>query len=73
MADDDQKAVVMATAESCMAELNDTAAAVTASSSALYTAVLTYVPEASGLPWAARLTPARPSTTPHPSCSRPAI
>ena len=34
MADDDQKAAIMATAESCMAELNETATAETASSSA---------------------------------------
>lgn len=46
MADDDQKAAIMATAESCMAELNETATAETASSSALYTAAMTYVPEA---------------------------
>ena len=46
MADDDQKAAIMATAESCMAELNKTATAETASSSALYTAAMTYVPEA---------------------------
>ena len=36
----------MATAESCMAELNETATAETASSSALYTAAMTYVPKA---------------------------
>ena len=42
MADDDQKAAIMATAESCMAELNETATAETASSSALYTAAMTY-------------------------------
>lgn len=41
MADDDQKAAIMATAESCMAELNETATAETASSSALYTAAMT--------------------------------
>ena len=69
MADDDQKAAIMATAESCMAELNETATAETASSSALYTAAMTYVPKA----MAARWTPARPSTTPHPSCTHPAI
>ena len=46
MADDDQKAAIMATAESCMAELNETATAETASSSALYTAAMTYVPKA---------------------------
>lgn len=46
MADDGQKAAIMATAESCMAELNETATAETASSSALYTAAMTYVPEA---------------------------
>lgn len=46
MADDDQKAAIMATAESCMAELNETATAETASGSALYTAAMTYVPEA---------------------------
>ncbi len=34
MADDDQKAAIMATAESCMAELNTTATAETASNSA---------------------------------------
>ena len=44
MADDDQKAAIMATAESCMAELNTTATAETASNSALYTAAMTYVP-----------------------------
>ena len=36
----------MATAESCMAELNTTATAETASNSALYTAAMTYVPQA---------------------------
>lgn len=46
MADDDQKAAIMATAESCMAELNETATAETASNSSLYTAAMTYVPEA---------------------------
>ena len=46
MADDDQKAAIMATAESCMAELNTTATAETASNSALYTAAMTYVPQA---------------------------
>ena len=46
MADDDQKAAIMATAESCMAELNETATAETASNSALYTAAMTYVPQA---------------------------
>ena len=46
MADDDQKAAIMATAESCMAELNETATAETASGSALYTAAMTYVPQA---------------------------
>ena len=46
MADDDQKAAIIATAESCMAELNETATAETASSSALYTAAMTYVPKA---------------------------
>ena len=46
MADDDQKAAIMATAESCMAELNTTATAETASNSALYTAAMNYVPQA---------------------------
>ena len=46
MADDDQKAAIIATAESCMAELNETATAETASNSALYTAAMTYVPQA---------------------------
>ena len=46
MADDDQKAAIMATAESCMAELNTTATSETASNSALYTAAMTYVPQA---------------------------
>ena len=46
MADDDQKAAIMATAENCMAELNTTATAETASNSTLYTAAMTYVPEA---------------------------
>ena len=46
MADDDEKASIMATAESCMAELNETATAETASNSALYTAAMTYVPTA---------------------------
>ena len=40
------KAAIMATAESCMAELNTTATAETASNSALYTAAMTYVPQA---------------------------
>ena len=48
MADDDQKAAIMATAESCMAELNTTATAETASNSALYTAAMTYVPAGDG-------------------------
>ena len=46
MADDTQKASIMATAESCMEELNRTATAETASGSALYTAAMTYVPQA---------------------------
>ena len=46
MADDTQKAAIMATAESCMEELSRTATAETASSSALYTAAMTYVPQA---------------------------
>ena len=45
-ADDDQKAAIMATAESCLAELSETATAETASNSALYTAAMTYVPQA---------------------------
>ena len=46
MADDPQKASIMATAESCMEELSRTATAETASGSALYTAAMTYVPQA---------------------------
>lgn len=46
MADDTQKAAIMATAESCMEELSRTATAETASGSALYTAAMTYVPQA---------------------------
>ena len=46
MADDTQKASIMATAESCMEELSRTATAETASGSALYTAAMTYVPQA---------------------------
>ena len=46
MADDDQKAQIMATAEDCLTELNETATAETASNSALYTAAMTYVPKA---------------------------
>ena len=46
IADDDQKAAIMATAESCLAELSETATAETASNSALYTAAMTYVPQA---------------------------
>lgn len=46
MADDSQKASIMATAESCMEELSRTATAETASGSALYTAAMTYVPQA---------------------------
>ena len=46
MADDTQKASIMATAESCMEELSQTATAETASGSALYTAAMTYVPQA---------------------------
>lgn len=46
MADDTQKASIMATAESCMEELRRTATAETASGSALYTAAMTYVPQA---------------------------
>lgn len=46
MADDDQKASILATAESCMAELNETATAETASNGELYTAAMTYVPQA---------------------------
>ena len=45
-ADDDQKAAIMATAENCLAELSETATAETASNSALYTAAMTYVPQA---------------------------
>ena len=46
MADDDQKAAIMATAESRMVELITPATAETASNSALYTAAMTYVPQA---------------------------
>ena len=46
MADDTHKASIMATAESCMEELSRTATAETASGSALYTAAMTYVPQA---------------------------
>ena len=46
MADDTQKAAIMATAESCMEELSRTATAETASGSALYPAAMTYVPQA---------------------------
>ena len=46
MANDTQKASIMATAESCMEELSRTATAETASGSALYTAAMTYVPQA---------------------------
>ena len=46
MADDDQKAQIMATAETCMAQLNEQATAETATNSALYTAAMTYVPQA---------------------------
>lgn len=45
-ADDDQKAAIKASAESCLAELKETATAETASNSALYTAAMTYVPQA---------------------------
>ena len=45
MADDTQKASIMATAESCMEELSRTATAETASGSALYTAAMTNVPQ----------------------------
>lgn len=46
MATDDEKASIMATAESCLTELSETATAETASNSALYTAAMTYVPQA---------------------------
>lgn len=46
MATDDEKTAIMATAESCLATLNQTATAETASNSALYTAAMTYVPQA---------------------------
>lgn len=45
-ADDDQKAAIKASAESCLAELKETATTETASNSALYTAAMTYVPQA---------------------------
>lgn len=46
LATDDQKAQIGAIAAQCQAELNEQATAETASNSALYTAAMTYVPEA---------------------------
>lgn len=46
MATDDEKTAIMATAESCLTTLNQTATTETASNSALYTAAMTYVPQA---------------------------
>ena len=46
LATDDQKAQIGAIAAQCQAELNEQATAETASNSALYTAAMTYVPQA---------------------------
>ena len=46
LATDDQKAQIEAIAAQCQAELNEQATAETASNSALYTAAMTYVPQA---------------------------
>ena len=46
LATDDQKAQLGAIAAQCQAELNEQATAETASNSALYTAAMTYVPQA---------------------------
>ena len=46
LATDDQKAQIKAIAAQCQAELNEQATAETASNSALYTAAMTYVPQA---------------------------
>ena len=46
LAADDQKAQIEAIAAQCQAELNEQATAETASNSALYTAAMTYVPQA---------------------------
>lgn len=45
MATDDEKTQIQAVAAQCLAELNQTATAETASNSALYTAAMTYVPQ----------------------------